>query len=227
MSKNKFMPELSQTEENYLKAIYKLHEQSAKSASTNAIADILSTSAASVTDMLKKLADKNLVHYQKYKGAKLTDTGKSTATSLVRKHRLWEVFLIEKLNFKWDEVHDIAEQLEHVQSDKLVDELDDFLDNPKYDPHGDPIPDKQGRFKLRQQVLLHQLEIGESGVLVGVREQNKLFLNHLDDLQLKIGSQIRINGINAYDEMLEIEVDNQRKEKISKKVSEKIFVQKS
>lgn len=221
------MPELSQTEENYLKAIYKLHEQSAKSASTNAIADILSTSAASVTDMLKKLSEKSLVHYEKYKGAKLTDIGKSTATALVRKHRLWEVFLIEKLNFRWDEVHDIAEQLEHVQSDKLVDELDDFLDNPKYDPHGDPIPDKQGRFKLRHQVLLHQMDIGDSGLLVGVREQNKLFLNHLDDLQLKIGSLIKIKGINPYDEMFVIEVDGLRQEKISKKVSEKIFVQKA
>jgi len=220
------MNDLSQTEENYLKAIYKLHEQSTKSASTNAIAQILETSAASVTDMLRKLSDKELVHYEKYKGAKLTDIGRSTATALVRKHRLWEVFLMQKLQFGWDEVHDIAEQLEHVQSDKLVDKLDDFLDNPKYDPHGDPIPDKQGRFKLRQQVLLNQLEINDSGLLVGVREHSKMFLNHLDDLRLRIGSEIRIKGINPYDEMLEIEIDGQRQEKLSKKVSEKLFVQK-
>jgi len=220
------MVDLSHTEENYLKAIYKLHEQSAKSASTNAIANILETSAASVTDMLKKLADKELVHYEKYKGAKLTEAGRSTATSLVRKHRLWEVFLMEKLNFRWDEVHDIAEQLEHVQSESLVDKLDNFLGNPKYDPHGDPIPDAQGRFTLRNQVLLHQLDIGDKCLFVGVREHSKVFLNHLDDLQLKIGSAIKIKAINLYDEMLEIEVDGQRLEKISKKVSEKLFVQK-
>lgn len=220
------MIDLSHTEENYLKAIYKLHETSSKSASTNAIAAILQTSAASVTDMLKKLADKELVHYEKYKGAKLTDDGRSRATSLIRKHRLWEVFLMEKLSFSWDQVHDIAEQLEHVQSDKLVDQLDDFLGNPKFDPHGDPIPDKSGRFTLRQQILLNQLKVGETGLLVGVREHSKLFLNHLDDLQLKIGSSIQVKAINAYDETLEIKVDDIRAEKISKKVSEKLFVQK-
>ena len=135
--------------------------------------------------MFKKLSDKELVLYEKYKGARLTDLGRSRATGLVRKHRLWEVFLMDKLEFGWDEVHDIAEQLEHVQSDDLVNKLDEYLGNPKFDPHGDPIPDKQGRFTLRQQVLLCQLDINETGLLVGVREHSKLFLNHLDALQLK------------------------------------------
>lgn len=216
---------LSYTEENYLKAIYKLLEQSGKPASTNDIAKILSTSAASVTDMLKKLSDKKLVHYEKYKGARLSDEGKTHATTLIRKHRLWEVFLIQSLDFKWDEVHDIAEQLEHVQSDKLVDKLDRYLGFPKYDPHGDPIPDKKGRYTFRHQIILSQLGNQKKAVLVGVKEHSKSFLNHLDDLNLGIGSIIEVLGISAYDEMIEIKIDDQHLEKISSKVSENLYVQ--
>lgn len=218
--------ELSHTEENYLKAIYKLLEQSPKAASTSAVAARMSTSSASVTDMLRKLGDKDLIHYEKYKGARLTEQGRSVATMLIRSHRLWEVFLLEHLQFKWDEVHDVAEQLEHVQSDKLIDELDRFLGFPKFDPHGDPIPDRNGRFTLRQQLGLHELSIGESAILVGVKEHSKMFLNHLDQLRLKIGATITVEQINAYDEMLQIKVDNERSEKVSRKVSEKILVQK-
>ncbi|HEY4195433.1 MAG TPA: metal-dependent transcriptional regulator, partial [Mucilaginibacter sp.] len=124
------------TEENYLKAIYHLSLQSG-AVSTNQIAASLNTKAASVTDMLKKLADKELLNYTKYQGVTLTPAGEKIAVSFIRKHRLWEYFLVEKLNFKWDEVHDVAEELEHISSKELVDRLDDFMGNPKYDPHGD------------------------------------------------------------------------------------------
>ena len=133
------------SEENYLKTIYHLTIISDSEISTNAIAEKMETKASSVTDMLKKLAEKDLVDYKKYQGVSLTEKGKLSAKMIVRKHRLWEVFLVEKLDFSWDEVHDIAEQLEHIKSEKLINKLDDFLGNPTEDPHGDPIPDKNGK----------------------------------------------------------------------------------
>ena len=149
------MPDqLSQAEENYLKAIYKISRQSGTLVSNNSISVEMNTSAASVTDMINRLSQKELIHYQKRKGVRLTDLGELTAIHLVRKHRLWETFLVEKLNFTWDEVHELAEQLEHIQSRELINRLDEFLDFPKYDPHGDPIPDENGRITERQQVLL-------------------------------------------------------------------------
>jgi DtxR family Mn-dependent transcriptional regulator len=155
------MDSLSQTEENYLKAIFKISEQQDAPASTNAISQAIRISAASVTDMLKRLAEKDLIHYEKYKGVILTPAGNRLATRLIRKHRLWEVFLVEKLHFSWDKVHEIAEQLEHIRSPELVERLDQFLGNPKYDPHGDPIPDAEGKFTHRQQVSLDELHPGE------------------------------------------------------------------
>ena len=140
------------SEENYLKTIYHLTTASDAEVSTNAIAEKMETKASSVTDMLKKLAEKGLINYKKYQGVSLTQDGKLAAKMSVRKHRLWEVFLVEKLGFSWDEVHDIAEQLEHIKSEKLINKLDDFLDNPTEDPHGDPIPDREGRIiKIEKQ----------------------------------------------------------------------------
>ncbi|HIE45471.1 MAG TPA: metal-dependent transcriptional regulator, partial [Flavobacteriaceae bacterium] len=130
------------TEENYLKAIFSLESNSGTVISTNHIAKKLETKASSVTDMIKKLALKNLLVYTKYKGVSLSSQGRKIATSIVRKHRLWETFLVDKLGFNWDEVHDIAEQLEHIKSDKLILKLDSYLEYPQSDPHGDPIPDK-------------------------------------------------------------------------------------
>ncbi|RZK18012.1 MAG: metal-dependent transcriptional regulator, partial [Pedobacter sp.] len=147
------------TEENYLKIIYHLSETS-NSVQTNAIAEQMQTKPASVTDMIKKLADKGFVDYVKYQGVTLTDKGKNAAIDIVRKHRLWEVFLVDKLNFKWDEVHDVAEELEHIKSETLIGRLDEFLGFPKSDPHGDPIPDKNGRFAKTQFTKLIELKIG-------------------------------------------------------------------
>ena len=145
------------TEENYLKAIYKLSLNGVQGVSTNAIADKLATKPSSVTDMIKKLADKKLVSYQKYQGVNLTKKGSDVAVSIIRNHRLWEVFLVEKLNFKWDEVHDLAEELEHINTHKLTERLDEFLGFPKFDPHGDPIPDKDGNIIQHKDVTLSDL----------------------------------------------------------------------
>ena len=160
------------SEENYLKAIYHLTNVTNKEVSTNAIAETIETKASSVTDMLKKLAEKDLVNYKKYQGVSLTDKGKLTAKMIVRKHRLWEVFLVDKLNFAWDEVHDIAEQLEHIKSEQLINKLDDFLGNPTEDPHGDPIPNAKGQMIAIEKQLLSELAENQIGICVGVKDSS-------------------------------------------------------
>ena len=186
------------TEENYLKAIYHLALPSG-CASTNHIAAALNTKAASVTDMLKKLSDKELINYTKYQGVTLTAAGEKIALSIIRKHRLWEYFLVEKLNFKWDEVHDVAEELEHISSTELIDRLDNFMGNPKYDPHGDPIPDSNGQFKPHQLQPVAMLSINEEGVISGVRDHSTAFLQYLEKMQLVIGKKVRVMEKNDYD----------------------------
>ena len=158
---------ISQTEENYLKTIFKITEREGKSASTNTVAAAMSTTAASVTDMFNRLKAKNLVNYEKAKGVTLTTEGGRLATSLIRKHRIWEVFLCEKLGYSWDECHDLAEDLEHIQDEELINRLERFLGHPKFDPHGDPIPDSAGNFAKRTQVILSDMKPGEKGVIVG------------------------------------------------------------
>jgi len=199
---------LSYAEENYLKAILKLSGSPDGTVSTNAIAAQLETSAASVTDMLKKLSDKELIIYLRYKGASLTDDGQRIATSLVRKHRLWEVFLVQSLGMTWDEVHEIAEELEHIQSDRLIERLDSFLGHPKFDPHGDPIPNAQGKYTLRAQVPLSELKPGQEGTVIGVREDETAFLKHLNDKGLTIGKSITVLSNDDYDNTLRVTVDH-------------------
>ena len=218
---------LSFTEENYLKTIYKIYERSKDSVSTNAIAAHLHTSAASVTDMLKKLAAKNLIAYERYKGSKLTDLGSSTATALIRRHRLWETFLVDKLDFSWEEVHDIAEELEHISSKKLIDRLDQFLGYPKYDPHGDPIPNSDGKFTIRSQTSLGQLTAGESGVLVGVSAHENSFLTYLNTLEISIGASIEIVKKNTYDMSMNIRVDGADPISITEKVGNNLLAKKN
>lgn len=220
------MDNISHTEENYLKAIFKIVERSNKAASTNAISSEMSTTAASVTDMLKRLSEKELTHYEKYKGVKLTDKGNNIATHLIRKHRLWEVFLLEKLNFSWDEVHDMAEQLEHIQSPELVERLDEFLGFPKFDPHGDPIPDADGNFAYRKQTPLLELKPGEQGVVVGVQDHDPTFLQYLDRLGLVLGTHVKFMERFEYDESVKIVINNEREQILSKKVAQNLFIQK-
>ena len=175
-------------EENYLKAIFHLENDHGAGVSTNAIADKMDTRASSVTDMIQKLADKKVISYQKYKGDSLTKKGKSIAVNIIRKHRLWEVFLVEKLDFQWDEVHEIAEQLEHIKSDELIQKLDLFLGHPDFDPHGDPIPDRNGYIKPTEKKLLSKLKKNQRGICVGVKESSATFLQYLDTRKIGIGS---------------------------------------
>jgi DtxR family Mn-dependent transcriptional regulator len=214
------------TEENYLKVIYHLSQISANAVQTNAIAERMQTKAASVTDMLKKLSEKKLVDYIKYQGVTLTLQGKTAAVSIVRKHRLWEVFLVDKLKFKWDEVHDIAEELEHINSSVLIDRLDDFLGFPKRDPHGDPIPDRKGIFEPSENIHLHQLGKNERGIIIGVSEHSSPFLKYLDKLGMTIGIDLKVKGITEFDGSVELIVAG-KTISISKEVAQHILIKHS
>lgn len=211
------------SEENYLKTIYHLTTIIDSEVSTNAIAEKTETKASSVTDMLKKLADKGLVNYKKYQGVSLTDNGRLAAKMIVRKHRLWEVFLVEKLDFSWDEVHDIAEQLEHIQSDKLINRLDDFLNNPTEDPHGDPIPDVHGKIIKIEKQLLSELTENQRGICVGVKDTSSEFLKYLDKQGIALGSEIAILSIEEFDKSLRIKVGTNERT-ISHKIAGNLFV---
>ncbi len=212
------------TEENYIKTIYKLSANGMHEVNTNAIADALETKAASVTDMLRKLSAKGIVHYVKYKGVSLTEPGERVALQIIRKHRLWEVFLVEKLNFNWDEVHDMAEELEHINSDLLVKRLDEFLGFPKFDPHGDPIPSESGEMKLKQQKLLGEMAVNESGTVVGVNDSQPLFLQYLDKMGIFLGARIKVLDKIEFDNSLEINIENKRNLVVSHEVSKNIFL---
>ncbi len=214
----------SQSEENYLKAICGLElSTSDLNISTNLIAEKIDTKASSVTDMLKKLAKKDLVFYQKYKGVSLTKKGKTIAMSIIRKHRLWECFLVDKLNFKWDEVHDVAEQLEHVNSEKLVNCLDKFLDFPKNDPHGDPIPDKNGKIALHKNAMLSTFEINKKCKVVGVKDSSTSFLKFLEKHKINIGSILEIKAKEDFDNSLTICV-NAKEMNVSFQIANNIFI---
>ena len=212
------------SEENYLKAIFHLEMMSGTGISTNAIANKLETKASSVTDMVKKLAEKQVLVYKKYQGVSLTKSGKTTAARIVRKHRLWEVFLVEKLNFSWDEVHDVAEQLEHIKSPKLTRELDAFLGFPKTDPHGDPIPDHEGRFDSVEKRLLSSLKENEVGVCVGVDDSSSNFLQYLDKNGISLGEKIEVLSIESFDGSLSIKVAG-KVLSISSKIATNIYIQ--
>lgn len=213
------------SEENYLKAIYHLSIISVKGVSTNAIAKKLNTKASSVTDMIKKLADKNVLVYKKYQGVQLTIEGKKTAANIIRKHRLWEVFLVEKLNFSWDEVHDVAEQLEHIKSAKLIDEIDALLGFPKYDPHGDPIPDKEGNLDQIEKSLLSTLKINEKGICVGVHDSSSTFLQFLDKQKIALGQEIIVLEKEDFDGSMVIKIE-EREITVSNKIANNLYIQK-
>ena len=215
---------MTYSEENYLKTIYHLTSISHFAISTNAIAEKMETKASSVTDMLKKLAEKDLINYIKYQGVSLTEKGQLAAKMIVRKHRLWECFLVEKLDFSWDEVHDIAEQLEHIKSEKLINKLDDFLGNPTEDPHGDPIPDANGRIVKIDKRLLSELEKSQAGICVGVKDTSSDFLQYLDKQEIALGSQIQILEKESFDSSYRIRVGS-REIMISNKIASNIYIQ--
>lgn len=223
MLKNFLM--ISQTEENYLKAIFKITEKSAGAAAlTNAIAAAMQTSAASATDMIKRLSDKNLLTYEKYRGVLLSDEGTRLATQLIRRHRLWEVFLMEKLGFGWDEVHDMAEELEHIPGERLVERLDAFLGHPRTDPHGDPIPDADGRWQIEQQTRLCDLPTGRTAVVSGVADHSPSFLQYLDKMGLKLGAPLEVVERTEYDNSLKIKTSGSAEQILSDKVGQNLLV---
>ncbi|MFT6748395.1 MAG: DtxR family Mn-dependent transcriptional regulator [Flavobacterium sp.] len=213
------------SEENYLKTIYHLTTAKKTEVSTNAIAEKMETKASSVTDMLKKLAEKELVYYKKYQGVSLTEKGSLSAKMIVRKHRLWEVFLVEKLNFNWDEVHEIAEELEHIKSETLINRLDVFLGNPTEDPHGDPIPDAKGKIAKIEKLLVSDFKANETGICVGVKDTSPQFLQYLDKQEIALGSQIKIISKEDFDHSTTIEVAN-KTIVISNKVALNLFLKK-
>ena len=211
------------SEENYLKTIFHLGRHNKASVSTNAIAQKMETKASSATDMIKKLSEKGLVDYQKYKGVQLSENGRLAAISVIRKHRLWEVFLVNKLSFSWDEVHEVAEQLEHIKSEKLTLELESFLDYPTQDPHGDPIPDSNGSIPSTQKLLLAMAKQGHHYICVGVKDSSSDFLKYLDKYKIALGSQIKVISKEDYDESMTVRINDIQKT-ISKEVAQNIFV---
>ena len=239
---------MTQSEENYIKGIYHLSQGGKMSISTNALAGQMETKPSSVTDMIKRLSEKGLVHYKKYQGVHLilfvvdqtlfrqalvhykkyqgvhlTEKGTHQALTVIRKHRLWEVFLVEKLDFTWDEVHEVAEQLEHIESEKLIDRLDDLLDNPDFDPHGDPIPDKQRRFKTREKKLLSTMPVSGHGICLGVKDSSSSFLKFLDKHHIELGKRVEVLYKEPYDQSMEIQIGKRRLQ-ISHQIASNLYI---
>lgn len=216
----------SQSIENYLKAIFSLTEgASQKEASTSAIAELLATKSSSVTDMLQKLDKRGLVSYQKYKGASLTKKGREISVNIIRKHRLWEVFLVDKLGFKWDQIHDIAEQMEHIQSHELTNRLEKFLEFPKFDPHGDPIPDKDGVIKKHAAAVdLLDLKEGSKGVIVGVNDSSDDFLRYLEKHTLGLGTPVTMVERFDFDHSITIKIPGNISLSLSAQAARNIIV---
>lgn len=214
---------MTYSEENYIKVIYHLSLVSPKGINTNAIAGMIESKASSVTDMVKKLAEKELVLYQKYQGVTLTKKGLQAAKMIVRKHRLWEVFLVEKLDFSWDEVHDVAEELEHIHSEKLINRLEEFLGFPKEDPHGDPIPDRNGQIIKIEKQLLSDIPLHTKVICLGVKDSSPSFLQYLDKQQISLGSTIEVVNKELFDLSLTV-IINQNEFLISHKIASNLFV---
>ena len=221
------MIQTSSAEENYLKVIFRLSEINEGGISTNSVAEMMQTKAASVTDMLKKLSSKGWIDYQKYQGVTLTPSGEKIALNTIRKHRLWETFLVNKLNFQWDEVHDIAEQLEHIDSSILINKLDEFLDFPKTDPHGDPIPNSAGDMHNRINTLLLEIQLNQECTLLGVAIDNSIFLKILTKMGLSLGAKIKILEINNFDLSRKVLINNKKEVFVSSEIAKNIYVKKS
>jgi len=212
------------SEENYLKAIYHLINDSVGKVSVKSISEILKNNPASVVEMLKKLTNKKFIQYDKFKGAKLTEKGLKTALFIVRKHRLWEVFLQEKLGYNWDEIHEIAEQMEHIKDENLIERLDKFLGFPEYDPHGDPIPKSNGQLPNAVKTLLSEIEIGKTCRVAAVKDTSTIFLQYLHQLSVGIGTKVKVIDKIIFDGSLEIQIGREVKTIVSKKFAESLLM---
>ena len=213
----------SSSKENYLKAIFHLQEEEGM-VTTNALAAELNTRAASVTDMLKKLKAQKLLLYEKYQGFRLSNEGRKVAIQIIRKHRLWELFLVEKLHFGWEEVHEIAEELEHISSRKLIDRLDEFLGFPTSDPHGDPIPDAQGKLISRNDISLVDLKMNKMAEVTNISDQTPEMLDLLKHKNISLGTRLEIRKRFSVDNSVEIRIKNQSPVTISEHVAKNVFV---
>ncbi len=219
------MVNLTKSEEDYLKALFHLSSEIPSSkVGNNQLADFLSLSPASVNHMIKKLKSKQLVLSEHYGKLELTNEGRKIALNLIRKHRLWETFLYQYMNFSWDEVHDVAEQLEHIKSQKLIDQLDRFMNYPKKDPHGDLIPDKDGNYNHPKKLKLSELKIGDTCKVVAVDDNSISFLQYVSKLGLVLSSEIVIQDILQFDNTILIHFD-QKAETVSHKFAENVFVE--
>lgn len=215
---------LTYSEEKYLKAIYEVSEAGNRSVATNDIAAATKTKPASVTDMLRKLSDKQMIEYRKYYGVSLTEEGKKGALMTIRKQRLWEVFLVEKLRFSWDEVVEVANELEHIQSPLMIRRLDEYLGFPKFDPHGDPIPDEFGDVKVRPRLAIAEMDVDSTGQVVAVKDNSPAFLRYLDKIGVYIGARIKILEKVEFDGSVEILVDNKKTIFMSKDMAVNIMI---
>ena len=213
----------STSEENYIKAIFHLQQED-DTVTTNDLAAVLHTRPASITDMMKKLKTKKIVHYERYRGFRLTAEGKKIALGIIRRHRLWEYFLSEKLKFSWDEVHEVAEDLEHVSSKKLIDKLDEYLGFPRFDPHGDPIPDRQGKVEKNQQLPLSEIPLNKTVVVCHVGDQTTSMLELMKHKNIRIGTKLEVKKKFSFDQSLEIKIRQQIPFTISEQLAKKIFV---
>ncbi len=214
----------SLSEENYLKAIYRLSHSGMSKITPTAMAEELSVNAASVVDMIKKLAEKKLISYDKIKGAKLTEKGKKVALYIVRNHRLWEVFLLEKLGYSWDVVHEIAEQLEHVKHEELADRLEKFLGYPEFDPHGDPIPNSKGEIPFVANTLLSEIQDGKTCQVTAIKDTSGVFLQYLEQLQIRIGTKIKVLEKIPFDHSMVIQIGKGNANTVSSKLADSLLV---
>ncbi|MFN2456664.1 MAG: metal-dependent transcriptional regulator [Chitinophagaceae bacterium] len=213
----------STSEENYLKTIY--HLQAVKATvTTNAVAEQLQNSAASVTDMMKKLNAKKLLHYKPYYGFYLSTEGKKIALNIIRRHRLWEYFLSEKLKFGWEEIHAVAEELEHVSSKKLIDKLEEYLEYPQFDPHGDPIPDSRGKIKNRDIFPLEKLPLNQVAEVVRVSNPSAHLLDLLQHKSISIGTRLEVKKQFDFDHSIEVKIKPNITQTISEQLAKNIFV---
>ena len=217
------MVNYSTSEENYLKAIFHL-QQDEGTVTTNELAQELNTRPASVTDMMKKLKTKKLLHYQPYQGFRLSTDGNKVALGIIRRHRLWEYFLAEKLKFTWDEVHEVAEDLEHVRNKKLIDKLDEFLGFPRTDPHGDPIPDANGKLELTKKICLTDLSLNTPSLVSSVSDHSSEILELLEHKKITIGARLEVKKRFEFDHSMEIRTGKLPVMTITEQLAENIFV---
>ncbi|HNR16142.1 MAG TPA: metal-dependent transcriptional regulator [Chitinophagaceae bacterium] len=214
----------STSEENYIKAIFHLQKQDG-TVTTNELANELKTKPASVTDMMKKLKAKKLLNYQPYQGFRLNNDGTKVALGIIRRHRLWEYFLAEKLKFTWDEVHEVAEDLEHVSNKKLIDKLDEFLGFPRTDPHGDPIPDANGKIEISRKICITELPLHTVAIVSSVSDQSSEILELLEHKKITIGTKVEVKKKFDFDKSMEIRIGRQPVFTISDRLAQNIFVQ--